>query len=79
MVHGEVIQVSADRLTDERTGVPYYTALVRINREELAALPGVKLYPGMPAQVMIPTVERTALDYLLGPLTQSFNTAFRQR
>ena len=79
MVHGDVIQVSADRLTDERTGVPYYTALVRINAEELAALPGVKLYPGMPAQVMIPTVERTALDYLLGPLTQSFNTAFRQR
>ncbi len=79
MVHGEVIQVSADRLTDERTGVPYYTALVRINRDELAALPGVKLYPGMPAQVMIPTVERTALDYLIGPLTQSFNTAFRQR
>lgn len=79
MVHGEVIQVSADRLTDERTGVPYYTALVRINRDELAALPSVKLYPGMPAQVMIPTVERTALDYLLGPLTQSFNTAFRQK
>jgi len=79
MVHGTVIQVSADRFTDERTGVPYYTALVRINAEELAALPGVRLYPGMPAQVMIPTVERTALDYVLGPLTQSFNTAFRQK
>ena len=79
MVHGTVIQVSADRLMDERTGVPYYTALVRLNRDELAELPGVRLYPGMPAQVMIPTVERTALDYILGPLTQSFNTAFRQR
>jgi HlyD family type I secretion membrane fusion protein len=79
MVHGTVTQVSADRLTDERTGVPYYTALVRINRDELAELPNVRLYPGMPAQVMIPTVERTALDYLLGPLVQSFNTAFRQR
>lgn len=79
MVHGVVIQVSADRLMDERTGIPYYTALVRIDRDELAALPEVKLYPGMPAQVMIPTVERTALDYLLGPLTQSFNTAFRQK
>ena len=79
MVHGTVIQVSADRLVDERTGVPYYTALVRLNAEELAALPGVRLYPGMPAQVMIPTVERTALDYILGPLTQSFNTAFRQK
>jgi HlyD family type I secretion membrane fusion protein len=79
MVHGTVIQVSADRLVDERTGVPYYSALVRINAEELAQLPNVRLYPGMPAQVMIPTVERTALDYILGPLTQSFNSAFRQR
>jgi HlyD family type I secretion membrane fusion protein len=79
MVHGTVIQVSADRLVDERTGVPYYSALVRINGEELAQLPNVRLYPGMPAQVMIPTVERTALDYILGPLTQSFNSAFRQR
>jgi hypothetical protein len=52
---------------------------VRVDRDELAELPGVRLYPGMPAQVMIPTVERTALDYLLGPLTQSFNSAFRQR
>jgi hypothetical protein len=33
----------------------------------------------MPARVMIPTVERTAFDYLVGPLVQSFNTAFRQK
>jgi HlyD family type I secretion membrane fusion protein len=79
MVHGTVIQVSADRLVDERTGVPYYSALVRVNGEELKQFPNVRLYPGMPAQVMIPTVERTALDYILGPLTQSFNSAFRQR
>ena len=79
MVHGRVLQVSADRLTDERTGVPYYKALVRLNADELAELPHVRLYPGMPARVMIPTVQRTALDYLLGPIVQSFNTAFRQR
>jgi HlyD family type I secretion membrane fusion protein len=79
MIHGDVIQVSADRLTDNRTGMPYYTALVRINQKELAELPNIKLYPGMPAQVMIPTVQRTAFDYLVGPLAQSFNTAFRQK
>ena len=79
MVHGTVIQVSADRLEDPRTGMPYYKALVRLNADELAELPHVRLYPGMPAQVLIPTVERTALDYLVGPLVQSFNTAFRQR
>jgi len=79
MVHGDLFQVSADRLTDQRTGQPYYTALVRIHQDELKEIPNVHLYPGMPARVMIPTVERTAFDYLVGPLVMSFNTAFRQK
>jgi len=28
---------------------------------------------------MIPTTERTAFDYIVGPLVQSFNHSFRQR
>ena len=79
IVHGDVIQVSADRLTDSKTNNPYFVALVRVDDGELADLPHIRLYPGMPATVMIPTVERTALDYLIGPLAMSFNHAFRQR
>src|SRR5262245_26412409 len=79
IVHGDVFQVSADRLTDNKTNTPYYTALVRVHENELAELPHIRLYPGMPATVMIPTVDRTALDYLIGPLVMSFNHAFRQR
>lgn len=78
-VPGKVMQVSADRLTEQRTGVPYYTAVVRMDQKVLAALPQVRLYPGMPADIMIPTVERTAFDYLVGPLAMSLNSAFRQR
>jgi membrane fusion protein, type I secretion system len=79
VVRGKLVQVSADRLTETRTGTFYYTALVQVDQNELAALPNVKLYPGMPATVTFPTVERTAFEYLVGPLTQSFNRAFRQR
>ena len=79
IVHGDVIQVSADRLTDQRTGNPYYTALVRLDERELASLPNIQLYPGMPATVMIPTTERTAFQYIVGPLVMSFNHAFRQK
>jgi membrane fusion protein, type I secretion system len=75
----QVTQVSADRLTDNRTGNPYYNAYVTISEEDLAALPNIKLYPGMPAIVMIQTVERTAFEYLIGPLAMSFNRAFRQK
>ena len=83
-VRAEVIQVSADRLTDPKSTDPksnnaYYVALLRLNQQDLAALPDVKLYPGMPAMVLIPTQSRTAFDYLVGPLTMSFNRAFRQK
>jgi HlyD family type I secretion membrane fusion protein len=79
IIHGDVIQVSADRLTDPKTGSPYYVASLRIDEAELAAMPNIRLYPGMPAQVMIPTIQRTAFDYLVGPLVMSFNQSFRQR
>lgn len=79
IIHGDVIQVSADRLTDPKTNAPYYTAFVRIDRDELAAMPNIRLYPGMPATVMIPTVQRTAFEYIVGPLVMSFNQSFRQK
>ena len=79
VVRGKITQISADRLTDSRTGNPYFLALVNVDESEFAELPNVRLYPGMPATVMISTVERTAFQYIVGPLTMSFNTAFRQR
>lgn len=79
LIHGTVATVSADRLTDEKTGMPYYLAEVAVDPEELAASPEIQLYPGMPATVMVTTEERTALDYIIGPLVASFDMAFRQR
>ena len=76
---GEVTNVSADRLVDQKTNQPYYVVLVRLDEAELAKLPQIKLYPGMPATVIIPTQARTAFDYLVGPLVMSFNKAFRQK
>ncbi|OHV80679.1 HlyD family type I secretion periplasmic adaptor subunit [Mesorhizobium sp. ORS 3428] len=79
VIHGRVTQISADRVTDAKTGFPYYVADIAVDPQELAAAPQIQLYPGMPAQVMIVTEERTALDYILGPLTTSLHTAFRQK
>lgn len=78
-IHGEVVRVSADRLTDPRTNSPYYLVSVRPDTSEIEKLPGIRLYPGMPATVTIPTENRTAFDYLVGPLAMSFNKAFRQK
>jgi epimerase transport system membrane fusion protein len=79
VIRGEVTQVSADRLIDNKTGAPYYVASVRVNEDDLRKAPNVQLYPGMPALVIIPTAERTAFDYLVGPMMMSFNRAFKQR
>ena len=74
---GTVLRVSADRLIDSRTGRPYYSAEVALDpgQPELAEL---NLQPGMPAEVMIVTGKRTALDYLLKPIVASFGRALRE-
>ncbi len=78
-LQASVVSVSADRLTDGRTGAPYYAANIRINEGQLDALTNVKLYPGMPATVMVATSSRSALQYLTGPLFASLNLAFREK
>lgn len=71
-VNGRVVSVSADHLVDEANGQTYY--LARIQLPETTA----ELQPGMPAEVMIVTGERTLLGYLLEPLFKSFGRAFRE-
>ncbi len=78
-VDGLVRTVSADRLQDERTGETYFIARVEVDRDSLATLPGAELYPGMPAEVLIMTAPRTALDYMLSPITASLTKAFREQ
>jgi epimerase transport system membrane fusion protein len=78
MLRGRVATVSADRLTDERTGAAYYMAQVVVNAADLAHTRDVTLYPGMPAQVMVTTRKRSALEYMVGPLFAAFDNAFRQ-
>ena len=69
----------ADRLVEERTGIPYFTATVVIAESELAKLDGRKLLPGMTSEVMIRTGSRTMLSYLAEPLTQNFRRAMREK
>ena len=79
VVPGEVLQISADRIVDNKSGLPYYSLLIRVDQSAVDAIPNASLYPGMPATVMIPTARRTAFEYVVGPLAMSFNRAFRQR
>ncbi len=73
---GVVRSVSADVLTDPKTGASYY--LARIHLAKPPGGGGPALQPGMEAEVVIQTGARTALDYMLEPLLRSFNRAFRE-
>lgn len=79
LIGGTVSDISADRLSDPHSNVPYYLAHVRVAAADLASVPGVQLYPGMPATVMIPTESRSAFQYLVSPLTSAFAAAGRER
>ena len=75
---GTVLMVSADSLTDERTGQTYYRAEILPDPGEVAKLEGLILVPGMPVEAFIRTGERTPLAYLLKPFTDYFTRAFRE-
>jgi len=77
-VDGDVISVSADRLADQFTPEGYYLARVALAPNVHALLGGVKLQPGMRAEVMIVTGANTALGYFMKPVANSFNRAFRE-
>ena len=76
---GEVISMSVDLTRDQVTGESDFTARIAIPDEELARLGSVKLQPGIPADVQIKTQDLTAPSYLLKPLTDQINRAFRER
>ncbi|WP_249778110.1 HlyD family type I secretion periplasmic adaptor subunit [Phenylobacterium glaciei] len=78
-VQGEVIAVSADSLSDQKTGEGYFRADIRIAPKDLASLPkGAKLSPGMPAAVSIVTGTRTILSYVVSPLTDTIRDSLKE-
>ncbi len=78
-VKGEVLRVSADLTTDQRTGQSYYTVRIALPPAEIARLGNVRLMPGMPAEAFIKTDERTLLSYFVKPATDYLKRGFRER
>ncbi len=77
-IKGEVQYVSADALQDPKTGQAYFVARIGVVDSETNRLGDKRLQPGMMAEVFIRTGERTAADYLLQPLRDSFRRAWME-
>ncbi len=78
IVQGEVATIAPDLITDQRTGLSYYSLRIRPKPESLAQLKGLTLYPGMPAEVFIKIADRTVISYLAKPLTEQIQHTFRE-
>jgi membrane fusion protein, epimerase transport system len=79
-IEGKLIEVSADRLVDEKSEnkSSYYLARVEITPKGLEDVVNsdLKLLPGMPAEVLINTGERTLLQYLIDPFSNLVARSF---
>jgi len=78
---GKVAMVSPASARDPSNGQEHYVAHVRLlpTEEDFIQQKGLKLVPGMPAEVFVSTQERTAASYLAKPFTDQMNRAFRER
>jgi HlyD family type I secretion membrane fusion protein len=77
LVAGAVTYVSGDRLVDPQNGAPYYIVHIDVPEKSLAVA-SLKLQAGMPAEVFMRTDNRSALDYLLAPVTAYLRRAMRE-
>jgi len=78
LMPGEVLFVSADRVTRAETGESWFVATVEVDAEALQAHPELRLQPGMPAELFVTTSARTLLEYLAEPLNAFSGRAMRE-
>lgn len=83
VIQGEVFYLSADALQQSGNGSAssndVYLARINIAPTELARVHGFTPTPGMPAEVMIQTNERTFFNYIAKPITDSMSRAFSEQ
>jgi protease secretion system membrane fusion protein len=80
VVHGHLVSLAGDAMTEQvgAAMVTYYLARVEITPEGMKALGGRQLQPGMLAEVLIKTGERSLLTYMLHPLLKRVAAAMTE-
>lgn len=75
---GKVTTVSADRISDQRTGQSWYIVLVEVDATRLADIPGAQMQTGMAAEVFVTTPARSLFEYMIKPLTNFASRGMRE-
>ncbi|MEI6027751.1 MAG: HlyD family type I secretion periplasmic adaptor subunit [Betaproteobacteria bacterium] len=81
VVQGEVKSVSADLLAEQtpQGAMSFFLARIQLTPEGMTGLGKHQIQPGMPAEVIIRTGERTVLTYLLHPLTRRVASSMKEQ
>ncbi len=78
-MRGEVKSISRDTLLDETNRQPYYAMEVEADRASIPSEISDKLVAGMTTEVIVPTGERTVLQFLFSPMFNRLAVALRER
>ncbi|MFL9922586.1 HlyD family type I secretion periplasmic adaptor subunit [Paraburkholderia fungorum] len=77
-IPGTLTFISADRLTNEHTGAPYYRVRVKVTASGMKLLQHLKVKPGMPVEVFVNAGQRSMLSYLLKPVVDRARTSLTE-
>jgi len=72
MMHGEVVEVGADAIQDERSGAYFYRVVTEVPAEEMKKLGHHRIVPGMEAQLLMTSGTRTPIEFLFDPFLKIF-------
>lgn len=78
VVDAQVVSISRDALTDPQSGLAFYLARIQVTPQGMKTLGSRQMQPGMPAEVVIKTGERSLLTYLLNPLTKRVAASMKE-
>lgn len=76
---GKIESISHDRMIDELTRQYYFLGVISLNRADIPEEYRPRVRPGMPAEIIVSSGERTVLSYLISPLTGSMRKTFREQ
>ncbi len=80
VIYGTLDTISADRITDQRSGNAYYKGRVVIAQDQLDRLGDEhKLHSGQNVEAMIKRGEQSVLRYLMKPLVDSLTHSFKEK
>ncbi|MBN8939841.1 MAG: HlyD family type I secretion periplasmic adaptor subunit [Rhizobiales bacterium] len=79
VMRGEIRALSRDRIMDDGVKDPYFAAEVVVDRSTIPDSISRRLSAGMVADVVIPTGERTVMNYLLRPILERWASGMRER